>query len=114
MANANVSGSTGGVFDWSCNYDDAARTATLEATGQGRCTVVLEQSNGPRASVQFRQPGGDVLPVPDSIIPQPVANQIVDIGTGPLVITNIRLKPNPSPKPGGVGGFVVVTENWQP
>jgi hypothetical protein len=114
MALANVSGSTGGVFDWSCNYDDTARAATLEAAGQGRCTVVLEQSNGQRASVQFRQPGGDVLPVPDSVNPQPIANQIVDIGAGPVTITNIRLKPIPNPKPGGVGGFVVVTENWQP
>lgn len=98
------------MFDWSAVYDDAANTLTIQANGAGRCTVVVAQSNDKQAVAFFVQPGGQPLPLPSGITAD--FSVTVVIGSGPLVIPNIRLKPIPDPR-GSAGGFMVANEEWR-
>jgi hypothetical protein len=103
-------------FEWSGIYDDAAHTVVLEATGTGRCTVVIAQANGQRARVNFTQPSvanGAALPLPSTIPQNTIAVTVpVPIGAGPVTITGATLRPFPSAKPGGVGYFETLSAAW--
>jgi hypothetical protein len=109
MALWSIGGESGGVFTWSAVYDDGAHTLTLLATGPGRCTIVVEASNGQRAACFFTQADGITLPLPTGITVQ--QSITVVSGSEPFVITNIRLKPLADPQ-GFPGGFELLTESW--
>ena len=94
-----------GAFSWSAVYNDQGPgTVTLEATGPGRCTVILQQEDLQRAAVYYIQPGGQRLPKPEGL--QVAFERDVVIGAAPVEIRPARLDPFPAgPKPGAVGGF---------
>lgn len=110
MAVFAVSGSSAGVFTWSASWDDGTRDLTIEATGQGRCTVTVVQSNGQMRTVAFVQNSGDsTLPVPPEF---PAPTLTILIGDGPTVIPNINLNPSHGAHGDPGGGFEVVNESW--
>lgn len=112
---SSAGGAAAGGFDWRVVYDDVAHTATATSAGVGRCTVVAEQSDGRRAKLTFAVSGD---PRPTVAIPADIeatvnVTRAIVIGT-PLTVSPITLKPFPPVKPGGVGGFLMVCEYWQP
>jgi hypothetical protein len=100
MTLSTVGGSSPG-FTWSAVYDDAPNpdTVTVQADGVGRDTVVVAQADGQRAAIQFVQ-----------FLPLATTRQVV-IGSGPVVISTPPLKPFAPSKPGGQGGFQVLTKS---
>lgn len=113
MTVSSVGGSSGGVFSWSASYNDQGPgTATVQADGQGRDTVVVQQEDGQQAAIQFVQPGQEANPVPIPPGVTVVSTVQVVIGSGPFTIRPIRLDPFPPSKPGGVPGFRVTNEEW--
>jgi hypothetical protein len=113
VATASVGGQDA-VMNWQGTYDTVTNQAVLTATGPGRVTVVLEQTDGKRAAVQFVQasgPGATPIPVDPSIVDTlAVAPVVVTIplgGTGTRTFT-ASLKPYPPSKPGGTGSFAVI------
>lgn len=115
VGGSSAGGAAAGGFEWQVDYDDVAHTVTATSAGTGICSVVVEQSNGRRARIDFAAPGETRPPltIPADIQATVDATQAVVIGT-PLTITNIRLKPFAPVKPGGVGGFLMVCEYWLP
>jgi hypothetical protein len=109
MAVFRVSGSSGGVFVWSAAWDDQTKDLTIDASGSGRCTVTVAQSNGQMRTVAFVQANGDTPLAPGAGLPAP--SLTVVIGSPPAVIPGVTLKPSASVKDGS-GGFEVVTEAW--
>lgn len=100
---------------WDVAYDDVAHTMTINGTGPGRCTLILEQADGKRAAAQFVQQDGvksTPIPVPPDIVPTlaraPVLIVIPPGGTGTRVFNNTTLRPIAPTKPGGTGTFIVV------
>lgn len=115
VGGSSANGSANGGFDWHVDYDDVAHTATAFSAGVGRCTVVVAQSNGQRAKITFAASGDQrpVVAVPADIEATVNVTRAVVIGT-PLVVSPVTLKPFPPVKPGGVGGFEMVCEYYQP
>jgi hypothetical protein len=106
-------GAAGGGFEWTGEYDDVANTVTIDSAGVGMDSVVLEQSDGRRARVNFAASGDarQLPPVPAAIQTTVNVTRAVVIGQQ-LVITGVTLKPIPPSKPGGVGGFTIVYDAW--
>lgn len=103
------------AMSWDATYDDVAHTLVINGTGPGRCTIVVEQSNGKRAAAEFVQATGPLstpIPVPDDIVPTlavaPVLVTVPSGGTGTRTFSAITLKPYAPSKPGGQGTFALI------
>jgi hypothetical protein len=55
---ARIGGSSGGVFEWTIEYDDASRDVTTFATGTGFCLVTVQISASITRTVAYAQAGG--------------------------------------------------------
>lgn len=102
-------------MDWTAVYDDVAHTLVVQGSGPGRCTVIVEQSDGKRAAAEFVQASGQAsvpIPVPDDVLPTlavpAVTVTVPQGGTGSRTFSGITLKAFPPSKPGGQGTFKLV------
>jgi hypothetical protein len=103
-----VDGTSAGVFSWFAQWDSVTNDLTIDASGSGRSSVTVAQSNGQARTVGFVQQAGDT---PISPLGWPAPTLVVMISDPPTVIPNITLKPSPNAKDGN-GGFVVENETW--